>query len=233
MTSTLEMTDHAPQLHRSVELMKAIIPGVGCGVPAGALDDHALAAWVRAHGLTVTAHDDGELDLLRFHGIRPIQVVWRCGVDAQPIRRSLGFGVSRFIVDRPEQMDRLAENGNGTKYIYLDEGSPLVVGDRQLKLIGLHGDIDDSDGTMEWGTAAERLLCRAALLKTCGASIKRITLSGGSSDMWTTDSGEQLAAVASAVDDALREGCARWQLPRPTVSISPSTLARPMAAASW
>jgi hypothetical protein len=233
MTSTLEMTDHAPQLHRSVELMKAIIPGVGCGVPAGALDDHALAAWVRAHGLTVTAHDDGELDLLRFHGIRPIQVVWRCGVDARPIRRSLGFGVSRFIVDRPEQMDRLAEDGNGTKYIYLDEGSPLVVGDRQLKVIGLHGDVDDSDGTMEWGTAAERLLCRAALLKTCGASIKRITLSGGSTDMWMTDSHEQLATVASAVDDALREGCARWQLPRPTVSISPLTLVRPMTVAVW
>lgn len=210
--------------------MKAIIPGVGCGVPASALDDHALAAWARAHGMTVTAHDDDGLDSLRFHGIRPIQVVWRCGADVRLIHRSLDFGVSRFVVDRPEQMDRLAENSRGTKYIYLDEGSPLVVGDRRLKVIGLHCDIDDPDGTVEWGSAAERLLCRAALLKTCGASTKRITLSGGSTDMWATDSGE-VTAVASVVDDALREGCARWQLPRPAVSISPLRLAPPEAAA--
>jgi hypothetical protein len=232
MTLALEMTDDPPQLHRSIELMKAIIPGTGCAVPAGALSDRALATWVRAHSLTVTAKDDDELDLLRYQGIRPAQIVWRCGATAGPIRRAVALGVSRFIVDTPQQMVRLAEDSHCTKYIYLDEYSPLVLGDRHLRVIGLHGDVEDSDGTVEWASAAERLLCRAALLKTCGAAIKRIALSGGSTDIWADDATGQLPAIVSAVDDALREGCARWQLPRPAVSISPLRLARTMTAAA-
>jgi hypothetical protein len=232
MTFVLGMTEHAPHLHKSVELVKGMIPGAGCGVPADALTDHALATWVRAHGLTVTAHDDDELDLLRFRGIRPVQILWRCGMAAGPIRRAVTLGVSRFIVDTPQQMARLAEDTRSTKYIYLDVQSPLVLGDRHLKVIGVHGDVDDSDGTVEWASVTERLLCRAALLKTCGASTKRITLSGGSTDLWANDPTERLAAIVTAVDDALRDGCARWQLPRPAVSISPLTLGCPITVAA-
>ena len=224
MTIALPTADYPPQLDNSLELMKRIIPGIGCNVPAGALTEPGLATWVRRHGVTVTAHDDDELGLARYQGIRPLQIVMRCGLSAEPIRRAIALGVTRFIVTTPWQMGRLAEHTHCAKYIYLGEHSPLALGDRQLKVVGLHTDIDDISGTTEWAGAAERLLCRAALLKTCGASIKRITLSGGSLDISSSESTEEWSAIVGAVDVALREGCERWQLPRPTVSISPSTL---------
>ncbi len=117
-----------------------------------------------------------------------------------------------------------------TKYIYLDGDAPLVLGDRRLRVIGLHGNVDDG-GAVEWATVAERLLCRSALLRTCGSPIRRITLSGGSIQIWEPGQAVVLTSITSAVDEALREGCLRWHLSRPAVSLSPSR-ANVTAAAS-
>ncbi|BCI53050.1 hypothetical protein NIIDNTM18_23280 [Mycolicibacterium litorale] len=230
MTRALDALDCAAHLQTSVHLMRDFIPGAGCGVPAAALADRALAAWVRDHGVTVTAHDDDELDLVRYHGLRPVQVVMRCGAATGAIGRAAGFGVSRFIVGTPQQMARLAESTPHTKYLYLDEHSPLVLGDRRLRVVGLHADVDDSGGAVEWAGAAERLLCRAVVLKTCGSPIRRISLSGGSSDIWMAGRTPHLASVVAAVDGALRDGCQRWRLDRPSVTLSPLTTARRNAA---
>ncbi|WP_197381718.1 hypothetical protein [Mycolicibacterium mengxianglii] len=219
-----------PQLHTAIQLMRGVIAGVGCGVPAAALSDRALADWVRSHGVTVVADDHAELDLLQHNGIKPLQVVFRCGSDTAALRRAVNLGVSRFIVDTSRQMARLAECNPCTKYIYLDGDAPLVLGDRRLRVIGLHGDVDDG-GAVEWATVAERLLCRSALLKTCGSPIRRITLSGGSIQIWEPGQAAVLTSITSAVDEALREGCLRWHLSRPAVSLSPSR-ANVTAAAS-
>jgi hypothetical protein len=225
MTPALDATDCAPQLHTSIQLMRRVISSAGCGVPAAALTDQGLADWVRAHAVTVTAHDDDELDLLQYNGIRPVQIVLRCGPAAAPIRRAVDLGVCRFIIGTAQQMARLADYAHRTNYIYLDDQSPLVLGDRRLKVIGLHGDVDDSGGAVEWASVAERLLCRSALLKTCGSSITRLTLSGGSTEIWLNDQARQLTSIVWAVDEALREGCDRWHLSRPAVTLSPLTMA--------
>lgn len=221
MTLALDTADDTPRIHTSIQLMRHVISGAGYGVPAAALSDRSLAAWVRTHGVTVTAQGDDELDLLQYSGIRPTQVVFRCGPDIGSIRRAVNLGVFRFIVRTPPQIARLGECAQRTKYIYLDEQSPLVIADRRLKVIGLHSDVDDSAGTVEWAAAAERLLCRSALLKTCGSPIKRMMLSGGSTDVWLNDLAPQLESIVHAVDDALREGCERWQLERPAVTLAP------------
>ena len=221
MTLALDPTDSTPRIHTSIQLMRHVISGAGYGVPAAALNDRSLAAWVRAQGITVTAHDDDELDLVQYNGIRPTQVVFRCGPVTGSVRRAVNLGVFRFIVCTPQQIARLGECAQRTKYIYLDDESPLVIANRRLKVIGLHSDVDDSGGVVEWAAAAERLLCRSMLLKTCGSPIHRIMLSGGSTDIWLTDQAPQLTSIVHAVDDALREGCERWQLPRPAVTLAP------------
>ena len=221
MTLAFDATDCTPRIHTSIQLVRHVISGAGYGVPAPALNNHGLAAWVRAQGITVTAHDDDELDLLQYNGIRPTQVVFRCGPVTGSIRRAVNLGVFRFIVRTPQQIARLSECAQRTKYVYLDEESPLVIADRRLKVIGLHGDVDDSGGAVEWAAAAERLLCRSVLLKTCGSPIHRIMLSGGSTDIWLTNQAPQLTSIVHAVDDALREGCERWQLARPAVTLAP------------
>lgn len=212
--------------------MRSVIANAGYGVPATALDDRSVATWVRTHGVTVTARDDDELDRVRYHGIRPTQVIFRCGSVSNSTRRAVNLGVFRFIVCTPPQIARLAECAERPKYVYLDEHSPLVLGDRRLKVIGLYGDVDDPGGAVEWASVAERLLCRTALLKTCGSPIRRIMLSGGSTDMWLNNQAPQLTSVVHAVDEALRDGCERWQLPRPAVTLSPLVMAGPVTAAA-
>jgi hypothetical protein len=236
MTLALDAPDDPPRLYDSIQLTRRVIAGAGYGVPASALDDHALATWVRERGITVTAHDDDELDLLQFNRIRPTQIVFRCGPASGCIRRAVNLGIFRFIVHTEHQIARLGECAKRTEYIYLDDRSPLVLGDRRLKVVGLHSDVDDSAGVLEWASAAERLLCRSALLKTCGSPIRRIMLSGGSSEIWLNDEAQQLTAIVSAVDDALRDGCERWQLARPAVTLAPAAetsrvLVRSMPAA--
>lgn len=223
MTTALDVPDPARPLDDSLQLLRCVIPSAGYGVPAAALNDRTLATWVRGHGVTVTAHDHDELDLVRYSGIRPTQIVFRCGPVTDCIRRAVNLGVLRFIVGTEHHIVRLTECAQRTMYLYLDDHAPLVLGDRRLRVIGLYSDVDASGGATEWASAAERLLCRTPLLKTCGAPIHRIMLSGGSTEIWVNDQAPQLTAIASGVDGALREGCERWQLPRPAVTLAPLT----------
>ena len=201
--------------------MRSVISCAGYGIPAAALTDRGLASWVMARGVTVTVADD-ELEMVQFGGIRPSQVVFRCGSATDSIRRAVNLGVTRFIVGTSRHISGLTECAQRTKYVYLDGRAPLVLGDRRLKVIGLHTDVDDSAGAVEWASAAEQLLCRTALLKTCGAPVNRIMLSGGPTEAWLAGDAPHLTSIAHAVDDALREGCERWQVARPAVTLTPS-----------
>jgi hypothetical protein len=232
MTPALDSTDFAPRLDTSIHLVRGVISSAGCGVPAAVLNDATLAAWVRAHGVTVIAHDGAELELSRNSGIRPAQIVFRCGMVTDSIHRAVSLGVSRFTLCTEQQIVHLGRCTQRTKYIYLDDRSPLVIGDRHLKVVGLHGDVDDTGGAVEWASVVERLLCRTALLKTCGSPIKRIMLSGGSTELWLNSPASRLTSIVRAVDDALRDGCERWQLPRPAVTFAPLMVGDTMAVAA-
>lgn len=232
MTLALDTEDSVPILHESIRLVRNVLAGAGCSVPAATLHDRGLAAWVRVHGVTVAARDEEELDLVQYNGVRPTQVVFRCGAQTDSIRRAVNLGVFRFIVSTERHIGRLGEVAQRTKYVYLDDDAPLVLGNRRLKVIGLHGAVDDSGGAVEWASEAERLLCRSALLKTCGSPIHRIMLSGGSSDMWVKGHGDELSSIVSAVDDALTEGCQRWQLARPAVTLTPAAATTSRTAAA-
>lgn len=200
--------------------MTLAIPGHS--LPAAALTDPALADWVRAHSISVTAHGAGDLDLVRRHRIRPFQIVYRCGPDSAGTRRAVGIGVRRFIVHTAHQMARLDEYADGTKYLYLDDHAPLMLGDRRLRVIGLHADVGDSAATDEWAAAAVGLVRRAAVLQACGSTVKRIALSGGSTGLWLDDH-RRAAAIVDVVDRAVAQECDRCHLPLPVVTLMPLT----------
>lgn len=61
-------------------------------LPAAALSDPTLADWARAHSVSVTAHHERDLDLVRRHRIRPFQIVYRCGPDSAVTRRAVALG---------------------------------------------------------------------------------------------------------------------------------------------
>lgn len=194
-------------------------------LPAAALADPTLAEWARAHCVSVTAHDGSGLDLVRRHRIRPIQVVYRCGPDNAVTRRAVGLGVRRFVVRTAHQMGRLDECAGGTKYLYLDDHAPLMLGDRRLKVIGLHADVDGAEEPDRWAGAAVGLVRRAAVLQACGSTVKRIALSGGSTALWLHDQCG-VAAIVRAVELAVCQECDRGHLDRPVVALAPLTAAQ-------
>lgn len=176
---------------------------------------------MRSHGLAVTACGDDELDLVQASGVRPVNVVLRCSPVTQTIRRAADLGVVRYVVSTDRHVDVLAGCAQPTKHVYLDDQGPAVLGEKRLDVVGIHCDVDDSQGAVEWGAAAERLLCRVSLLHTCGLDLTRISLAGGSADTWLAGGTRELTAIASAIDEALDEGCTRWRLPRPAVVLGP------------
>lgn len=190
-------------------------------MPADALRDPGVAAWVRAQGLAVTACDDEDLDLVERSGVRPIHVVLRSNPVTRTIRRAAALGVVRFVVSTDRHVDVLAGCPAATRHVYLDAQGPAVVGERRLDVVGMHCDVDDSTGVAEWGAVTERLLSRMALMRGFGMELTRLSLAGGSVETWLTGDPGDLRSVATAVDDALDAGCATWRLPRPLVVLAP------------
>lgn len=213
-----------PQRHRLPVSMRAIrrrLPLAGCGLPAAVLRDPAVAAWVRAHGVTVYADDGAELGLAGRCGVRPAEVVLRCGGTAESIVGALDLGVSRFLVSCEQHVAVLTACARHDTYVHVDDECPAVVGHGCLDVIGLHCQIA-ARGPQDWGAAAERLLSRIAALRTDGSTLTRISLTGGPMAIWIDGDKAELKAIAAAVDEAIDEGCARWRLPRPSVTFAPS-----------
>ncbi|MEH3132645.1 MAG: hypothetical protein PGN27_22040 [Mycolicibacterium neoaurum] len=197
-------------------LLRPVSRSAGHSVPAAALGDRRVALWVRAHGISVTACDDRDLDLVRFHGIRPRQVIVRCPTATETLRRACELGVSRFVVTTGPQLARLAMCAERTHYVYLDDDAPLMLGDPKVKVIGLHTRVEDQD----WADAARKLVARSAVLLACGSRVRRIMLSGGPAELWMDVNSGSARQVVAGIDAAIRAEARFWQVPVPAVSMA-------------
>ncbi|KWX65591.1 hypothetical protein [Mycobacterium sp. NAZ190054] len=221
----MTLVELSPGRHRlpaSVQSVRQILAMAGCGLPAAALHNPAVAVCVRAQGLAVTVCSQDELALAQAGGVRPLQVVLRCR-DSATIRRAAALGVVRFVVSTARHVDVLASCPQSRRHVYLEEGAPVVLGERPPEVVGMHCDISGSPGPDQWGAAAEQLLGRIALMRDGGSTLPRISMSGGSAQIWLGGHTRQLRRIAAAVDEALDDGCARWRLPRPAVALTPLT----------
>lgn len=201
--------------------VRRCLPLAGCGLPAAVLSDPSVAAWVRTHGVTVYAGDEHELDLAARYGVRAAQVVLRCGGSAQAIRGALTLGVHRFVVSTEHHVGVLAACAHAETLVNVDADGAPMTGVGCLDVIGLHCDVPAS-GPPDWAAATQRLLAGMAGTRADRAALTRIALTGGPTDIWMQGDKPTLRAIAAAVDDAIDDGCARWRLPRPSVTFAPS-----------
>lgn len=196
----------------------------GFALPAASLGDPVVAGWVRAQGLAVIACNDTDLDLIEAGGVRPVHVVLRCCPTTRTIQRAPALGVVRYVVSTDRHVDVLSGCAAPSTYVYLDEHGPVVLGERRLGVVGMHCIVDGSGDAPEWGAATEQLLSRIALMRECGLTPTRISLGGGATGASFTGGVLELTAIARAVDEALDDGCARWRVPRPVVTLAPSAM---------
>ncbi len=202
-----------------VHRMRRVIPAIGCAVSAHALVDRDVLLWVQRSATTVLVLDDTGLDLVQSVSVRPNQVVFRAGDCPDSIRRAVHHGITRFIVGRQEHVDHLVEYARRTTFVHLAPSLPTVAPARRIVVVGLHGAVDPWGTPTEWADAAEHALCRTAQAKTLGTPAHRIVLSR-SADTVVPFSVDRLDSIVHAVDEALRQGCSRWRLARPAVTIA-------------
>jgi diaminopimelate decarboxylase len=210
-----------PHWRRSIRTVRRTLLFARMGVPASVLRDPLAAASIRAQRADVHTRGDGDLELACSSGIEPAHIVLRCGPQTETTKRAVALGIRQFIVTTPGQIDTLARCARPTNLVYLDEHAPGVFGETRLQIVGLHADVDVSGGDAAWGRAAERLLCRIESMKRCGLALGRISLTGGTVAPWRDAETAALVATATAIDNAVEEGCARWRLPRPVVAVGP------------
>ena len=222
MTVADTFAAHPHRLRVSMRAVRRVLPRAGCGLPATLLTDPLVAAWVRAHGVTVHAHRPEELGLASATGVSPAQVVWRCGATPVGISGALSSGVTRFVASTDRHLAVLAAFSGGAAAVHLDlacsgpEDHPAGV-----DVVGLHCALAESE-PIEWAAAAGRLLGRIAALRHRGVVATRISLCGGPAKPWLEGDKSELTAIAAAVEDAIDEGCERLRLPRPAVTLGPS-----------
>lgn len=210
------------RLRASIRTVRRVLPRASCGLPAGLLVDPMVAAWVRGHGITVYAGDAYGLGLVRAAGVAPEQVVWQCGPSAVGISGALSCGVRRFLASAPGQLNTLADLAPGLASVHLDHA--CLMGTKPsagVGVVGIHCRVDISVPA-QWGIAADLLLGGIAGLRRLGVNVTRISLIGGPADVWLRADKHELTALASAVDDAIDDGCERWRLPRPALTLGPS-----------
>ncbi len=199
--------------------MRRVAPDVGCAVSARALVDRDVLLWVQRSATTVLVLDDTGLDLVQSVSVRPNQVVFRAGDCPDSIRRAVHHGITRFIVGRQEHVDHLVEYARRTTFVYLGPDLPSVSPTRRIVVVGLHADTGPCGNSADWANAAEHALCRTAQARTLGTPAHRIVLSRSAGTVVPL-SVERLDSIVRAVDEALRQGCARWRLARPAVTIA-------------
>ncbi|MGN7782226.1 hypothetical protein ACTJJE_22310 [Mycolicibacterium sp. 22603] len=221
------MTDldtHAGHPHRlrvAVRTVRRVLPKSGCGLPAPLLIDPLVSAWVRTHGVTVHVGDAAELGLVRAGGVPADQVLWRCGPSAVAISGALACGVTRFVASTRRHLTVLSELAAGAASVHLDPDCLLATGPPAgVEVVGVHGAVVSAEPDA-WAVSAHRLLGHLAGLRRDGVEVTRMSLAGGSAATWLRADKHQLMAMASAVDEAIDDGCARWRVPRPTVMLGP------------
>ncbi|MGU3655026.1 hypothetical protein [Mycolicibacterium sp. A43C] len=224
------MTDldtHAGHPHRlrvAVRTVRRVLPKSGCGLPAALLIDPLVSAWVRAHGVTVHVGDAGELGLVRAGGVPADQVLWRCGQSAVATSGALACGVTRFVASTRRHLTILSDLAGGVASVHLDPDCLLAGGPPAgVDVVGMHVTVASADPDA-WAAAAHRLLGHIAGLRRDGVEVTRMSLAGGSAGTWLRAEKHQLMAMASAVDESIDDGCARWRVPRPAVMLGPITM---------
>ncbi|MGE2731390.1 hypothetical protein ACQI4F_18075 [Mycolicibacterium vaccae] len=172
--------------------------------------------------MAVTVRDADEIALARTAGIGVDRIAFRCAAEPDEIRRAAALGVARFAVSTERHVAVLAGCAQPVKYVHLHLRGPVVLGDHDLRVVGMYCEVSDPDDG--WALAVEGLLARTATMRRCGLAVGRVSLVGGSANGWLRGCAPQLSDIVATVDEALDEGCSRWRLPRPAVTLVPLTL---------
>ena len=195
---------------------------VDVAYPATVLAIPLAANWVRGRGCNVNARSPQGIAFAMSAGIHPKRVMFHCAnATGRTINDATILGVGQFILDSPrgaamvgacaEQPQNVLVDVTGGE---ADETIAAVLAEENLTLTGLHSKAKNSeDAVAQMFERMADVRCRRGLLLTRIG----VALHGGQSSSPETQS--------QLICDAIEEGCARFRLPRPALTVFPDWLA--------
>lgn len=204
--------------------------GAAVSFPAEVITMDAPSAWVRRHGVSIDVADISELEAAIAAGVDPQRIVMGfADSSAGPIRRAVGAGVGRVLINSAAQAAVLADAVPWRQRVLLDvTDQPVqtlaaeIVGHGRLDLIGLHRRLLPG----EYGfSTVERMICAMRRVAREYAVIPaRLSLADIDVADWGCDPVD-LGAVSDVIDDAVETGCIASCFGRPAVNLAPSLAA--------
>jgi hypothetical protein len=188
--------------------------------PATVLAIPAAAQWVRERGCEVDAHSPQGITFAMSARVSPARVLFHCdNATGRTITDALDLGVGKFIVDSTRSAVMLGACAERPQHVLVDASNgdaaevlAAVAAEERLTLAGVFSQADDPE---------RAVLCMleqiADLRHRSGLLVSRIGLAVRG--RYAPD------ALALALCDYVDEGCAKFRLPRPAMTIFPDWMA--------
>ena len=195
-----------------------------CGVayPATVLAIPLAAKWIREQGCEVDAHSPQGIAFSMSAGLYPARVMFHCrSATGRTVTAALGLGIGMCIVDSESAAVQLGACAERPQQVLVDVTGgdsdgliAAVLAEDQLRLTGIYREADNpEDAVMPvLEHMADVRSRRGLLLSRIGVAVPG----------WHPRSPKSLAA---AICGAVEDGCARFRLPRPAVTVFPDWLA--------
>jgi Pyridoxal-dependent decarboxylase, pyridoxal binding domain len=190
--------------------------------PAIVLAIPQAAKWVREHGCEVHAHSPQTIAFSMSAGVSPAHVIFHCrDATGRTITDALGVGIGQFIVDSESAAVKLGACSERPQRVLIDvtcgQDSGLVdavVGEEMLTLTGLYSDADNPE------VAVQSMLEHIADVRSRrGPLLCRIGVAVRDEQSMSPE------VLADAICQAVEDGCARFRLPRPALTVLPDWIA--------
>jgi hypothetical protein len=190
--------------------------------PATLLAIPRAANWVRDRGYEVTARSPQGIAFAMFAGVHPARVMFHCAnATGRTINDAITLGIGQFILDSPKAAAMAGACADQPQNVLVDvtDGEAAMtiaaaLAEENLTLIGLHSEGNDPElAVMRMFEHMADVRCRRGLRLTRIG----VALHGGLSTSPETQ--------ARLISESIEEGCARFRLPRPALTVFPNWLA--------
>jgi Pyridoxal-dependent decarboxylase, pyridoxal binding domain len=186
--------------------------------PATVLAIPLAASWIRERGCGVDAHSPQGIAFAMSAGVAPARVMFHCNsATGRTITDALSLGVGQFIVDSESGVVMLGACAERPQHVLIEvtgDGTDglvaAVLAEEQLTLTGFYNEADNpADAVLPiFELMADVRSRRGLLLSRMGVAVR---------DGHPTSP----ESLAEAICDAVEEGCARFRLPRPALTVFP------------
>ena len=224
---------------RRCKVYRQSFPMTEVALPASSLRNREVARWVRNHRMVVDVRSGEDLAVAIAAGVHPARMTVHVdGMGDSDLRAIVNLVPGRIAVSSMAQIAvlttavdqtqgiviRVTDGGVGLPFdsTELEAAVDMVVADKCLSLVGLHGDVGgQTHDFVSYPAAIGHMVTAMGEIRwSHKVLLTRLGLGGGRA-VPSGDWAVELPCLATQIDESLDAACATMRYPRPLVAISP------------